>query len=540
MSSSSMNSIYGLNRLRITGMNSGLDTEAIIGSIMKVEQMKVDKQFKNMKQKEMRRDQIREANKLINDFRYEFMTSTGGKGAKNVLAAMNFKGYKVTSDDTKNRAVITADPTAVAGTHTLDSVEQLATGGKMETLGNASRSGQGLSGTGFNLTHIGSELGMNLTFDENDEISFSINGEEFKFNRADTLQKVINTVNSSKAGVTMGYSQLTDVFTITGKETGAGAQFTATDNEGSSFLQAIGIQQSVPQGDPLVAATSSQGQDAIAYIDGIKVERSVNSFWIDGVNYNLKKTFNTDFDIGKDDGSGIGFEVSQDVDKAVGVIKDFVEGYNKLVASLTAMVQEAPNKEYLPLTDEERDALSESQLEKWEAESKKGMLYKDSNLNSLLSSMRNAFFQEIEGTGLSMAEIGIAPGSSVIDKVYVGTQQDVQIDEEKLRKALIENPDQVVQMFNGGGATSDDRMETAGIGNRLIKLGNGYKNTTSEIQTASLDYEIEKLDDKIESMKEKMTRQEELLYKKYAAMETALSKMQSQGNWFAQQFGGGA
>ncbi len=558
MSSSSLNSIYGLNRMRITGMNSGLDTDSIISQLMKVEQMKVDKQFKAMTQKEWKRDQIRDVNKQIQDFRNEFMSMANS--TKNILSSLNYKGYKVTSDDTKNRATITASSGAMAGTHTLDAVTKLATGDKM-TSGEVVDGGNAISSTGKTLGELqneGSLAGLGLYTGAVDEEGYALNADgvrlidqeggigdvtgvnadgtavtsgkliindtEIEYNVNDTLSSFMNRVNASEAGVTMGYSQLTDRFTFTSKKTGVGSELTIGEPGDSNMMKALGFDKP--------GAKVEEGHNAEAYIDGIRVERETNNFSIDGINYSLKKTFNEDLK-----GEGIGFEVAQDVDKAVDMIKEFVAGYNKLVSSLTAMVGEKPNSDYLPLTDEERDTLSESQITKWDTESKKGLLYNDSNIKSLLNDMRSQFFTEIEGAGLSMAEIGIAPGSSVVDDVYIGTQSDIQIDEEKLRKALEENPDRVAQMFMGGSALKESKMSEAGIGNRLIKLMNNYKNTTSDIQTASLDYEIDNLDDKIESMKDRMSAQEELLYKKYAAMETALSKMQSQTSSLLSQLG---
>ncbi len=557
MSSSSLDSIYGLNRLRVTSMNSGLDTDSIISSIMKVEQMKVDKQFRSMTQKEWKRDQLRDVNKQIQDFRNEFMSMSNA--SKNILSAMNYKGYKVESDDTKNRATISAGTSAIAGKHTLDAVTQLATGAKMTGGKITGDEGHAISSTGKTLGELqdeGALQGLNLftpnnqgAVDENGNAIYkgtlTINDVEIEYGVNDTLQSLINRVNSSAAGVTMGYSQLSDQFTFTSNTTGTGSQLRVSDTGG--LLEAMKFDGMTDAVDGKYrAAISEFGKDAKAIIDGYEVTRSSNSFTVDGISYKLNKTFNEELeaDRGKilnpEDATseGITFEVSRDTDKAVDMIKGFVEGYNKLVLSLTSMLEEKPNSDYSPLTDEERDSLSESQIEKWDTESKKGLLYRDSNLSGLLNNMRNAFFQEIEGTGLSMAEIGIAPGASVVDGVYMGTQSDIQIDEEKLRKALEENPDRVAQMFMGGTALKDDSMASAGLGNRLIKLANGYRNESSEIQSAALDYEIDKLDDRMESMKERMTAQEEALYKKYAAMETALSKLQSQGNWFAQQFGG--
>ncbi len=562
MSSSSLNSIYGLNRLRITGMNSGLDTDSIISSLMSIEQMKVDKQFKTMTQKEYKRDDIRSVRTELQNFRLEFMSSSNA--LKNMLSANNFKAYKVDSSDTLGRATATASSSAASGTHSLDAVVKLAqaasvtgskvTGDNGKTIDSTDKKLGELVAEGFisgiNSTAVTTEIDGEVqpVLDSSGRQYYEGEGTlkfgdvEVKYNANDTLQTVMNKVNSSGAGVTMGFSQLSGKFTLTSKTVGADSEISASDSNG--LLESMGFEQT-GDSNGFMLYSKEGAQDAEAVIDGYRVTSSKNSFTYDGVTYNVKKTFNEGITVdgdgkvtGGQDEDAITFEVKQDVDKAVNAIKGFVEGYNKLVASLTAKIQEKPDSNYLPLTDDERDQLSESQLTKWETESKKGMLYKDSAISQLLSDMRSAFFSEVEGVGLSLAAIGVAPASSVIEDKYVGTQQDIQIDEDKLRAALERNPEQVAQMFMAGDGLPKSEMKNQGLANKFVKLFNNYRNNTSDIQIASLDYEIDKYDDKLESMKDRMTRQEELLYQKYAAMETALSKMQSQTSSLLSQLGG--
>lgn len=58
--------------------------------------------------------------------------------------------------------------------------------------------------TGQTLSNINSSLNSPIVF-SSDEISFTINGENFTFDKDDTLSAVMSTVNKSDAGVTMSY-----------------------------------------------------------------------------------------------------------------------------------------------------------------------------------------------------------------------------------------------------------------------------------------------------------------------------------------------
>jgi flagellar hook-associated protein 2 len=73
---------------------------------------------------------------------------------------------------------------------------------------------------------------------ETENVSFSINGENFTFSAGTSLNSVINSINSSDAGVTLTYSKLTDSFTMTAAQTGAASSIAFEDTEGS-FLSSI-------------------------------------------------------------------------------------------------------------------------------------------------------------------------------------------------------------------------------------------------------------------------------------------------------------
>lgn len=544
--------INQLNRLRLSGMASGMDTEGIITQMMKIEQMKVDKQFQTKTLYEWKRDAYRDINKQLSAFREEFMSSSNS--LKNIQSSFNFKQFKVTSDDKNSAITITAGSGALTGSGKVNGVAQLAKAASVKSMGEITKPTEEKISVGDSLKDMIPKLGNSVTYVQEDDgtgtmvdkldsngnklVEFKINGEKFTFSEADSLQKVINTVNAnSKANVTMSYSQLTDKVTITSKTTGSDptkSKVDISDEGGSNFLSALGLDRTDP-------SSYTQGQNAVLWINETRTEQTKNNFTIDGITYDLKKTFGVKADSVDPSGytydpaaDGVTYQVSADVDKAMDVIKGFVEGYNKMVASLTALVIEKRQKAYPPLTDEQRDALSDAQQEKWDKLAKQGMLYNDSGLNKLLQDMRGLFFEKLGGTGMSLNDLGIGPGSSVVEGKYVGASQDIVIkDEDRLRKMLAENPDMVASVFMQTSSNYADK----GFSGKLVQTMSTYTSKIQAVTTSTLERSIKDANDMLDNLKLRMSAKEELLYRKFSAMETALSKLQSQGNWFSSQFG---
>ncbi|MBP7176999.1 MAG: flagellar filament capping protein FliD, partial [Thermoclostridium sp.] len=415
----------------------------------------------------------------------------------------------------------------------------------LASLGIASGASNGIS-TGSKLSALADKLQGNLTFSAG-KVSFAINDTAFSFSEDDTLQKVMDTINNSTgANVTMRYDEASDRFTLTAKQTGAGDNIRIAETGGTLFA-AIGIDAANP--------VTEQGVDAMAEIDGVTVARSTNTFTVNGLEYTLKQKHAAE-QIGET------ISIEQDVDKVFNSIKSFVDEYNKLIDSFNTKLTEKYDRDYQPLSDEEKEALSEDEVKKWENKAKTGLLRNDSILQKLQSDMRMAMASAIEGVGISLSSIGIS-SKSYQDK------GKLTIDEAKLKKAIREKPDEVKNLFikqsedvpsytrSLTSTEKSTRYQQQGLLYRISDLVEdhisilrnndgrkgillekaGMKGDASELRS-SLAQDITNYNEKISEMLDKLAKKEDNYYKQFSQLETYMNKMNSQMEWLTSQLGG--
>lgn len=378
-------------------------------------------------------------------------------------------------------------------------------------------------------------------FDEEGNAEFSINGEKITFKSTDTLEQIFNKINNNdKVKATIRYDEVTDKITLTSKITGNGDNLVLSD---SDFFKALNL------------GTIEEGQDAVVEINGETLIRSTNNFTVNGITYTLKKAHEAD-------SKGDTITISQDTDTVINNIKSFIEEYNKLVDTLRTKTTESYNRSFLPLTDEQKDALSDKDIEKWEEKAKTGLLRNDSILQQIALEMRRALYEKVEGVGISLKDIGIESKSySDYGKLY--------LDEDKLKNALLNKPDEVAKLLNGVSAENPtysrtatqeqkaDRYNKSGVFQRLSDIIENYVSTYRDadgrkgilLEKAGIpgdlsntknliSEELDDYDDRIDAMIDKLTRKEEAYYRKYAQLEKMLSQMNQQSSWITSQFGG--
>lgn len=398
-------------------------------------------------------------------------------------------------------------------------------------------------------------------------VKFKINGVSFEFDSATkSMKDVISEVNSSAAGVTLSYSEATDKFTLTSKVKGAG--------------NAIVIEQNASEGDffgansklGIKVDTVSNGQDAKLIYDDTAITRNDNNFTLDGVKYNLLTE--SDFDVVVDPAfpddrtkdtvvyKTTSISIDQDVDQVFDNILSFVDKYNELIGKITTEIGEDRDRDYKPLTDEEREGMSEVDIKSWEAKASSGMLRNDSILSGILNDMRSAIYSSIDGVSGGVYSIGI---KTSIDYKQQGK---LIVDEAKLKDAIKNKPDLVANIFSKESdikysakldlTDKNERYKESGIANRLYDIiqanittmtnSKGQKGLLIEKAGYSEDYfditsyvskQIKDKDTQIDTLIEKLYDKEDSYYRKFAAMEKALSQMNSQSSWMTQQFGSG-
>ena len=345
--------------------------------------------------------------------------------------------------------------------------------------------------------------------------------KDFTITKDDTLQTVMNKVNESELGVTMFYDSSTKKMSITRNETGKfntaedGVDIEITEDTNGFMNGILGFE----------ASTDINGQNAIFTVNGLQTERSSNTFDMNGVTFTLKETFD----------AAVSFTVGNDTEAVMDNIKEFVTQYNELIEQINGKLNEQVNRSYQPLTDEEKEELSEKQIEKWEGLAKSGLLRRDPILMNVLSSMRMDFSSKVETGGefQMLSSIGI---TTTRDYLSGGK---LEINEEKLREALDKDPDAVERLFRNSGEDGEKGLvhrlaDTVDVA--IEKIRDQAGRATSTNQQFSIGKQMIDIDKSIERFETKLEMTERRYWNQFTAMERAIQRANEQSNYLMSQF----
>lgn len=372
--------------------------------------------------------------------------------------------------------------------------------------------------------------------------------EKFLVESSNSLNQVINTVNDSKAGVSMFFDSATGKISMMRTETGDFYEGSANG----------GIYDPQNNPDPLVRdsdvtitgdfalqalqladanVTKTHGENASFVINGLQTTRSSNTFDINGVSITLKKEF-----VSAD--GPISLSVKNDSDQIYENIKGFIDKYNELIGKINAKVSEEKYRSYKPLTDEQREQLSDKQQELWEEKAKSGLLRRDSMLTSALSSMRLDFYQPVTNSDTDpllnqLSAIGITTTSNYLEG------GKLEISESKLKEAINNNPDAIEALFRGGSDSTLDSEK--GIMHRLYDTVNSVMdqlkekagNSFSTNSTFALGKSLLDIDNRIDRFEDRLIQIEDRYWRQFTAMEKAIQQSNQQSAFLMNQFSGG-
>ena len=181
--------------------------------------------------------------------------------------------------------------------------------------------------------------------------------------------------------------------------------------------------------------------------------------------------------------------------------------------------------------------MSEKQIEQWETKIKDSLLRRDSTISSLTSTMRTALSSsvEIDGKSYSLVSLGIKTGLYTENgQLHIDGDKDdasVSNNEDKLRKMIEEDPDKVYQILTGVGNQLYDKLKDS------MSSIKGLRSALTVYNDKEMDTQITSYTKKIAEMEEKLQDMEDRYYKKYAALETAMSKLNAQSSQLAGFFG---
>lgn len=353
-----------------------------------------------------------------------------------------------------------------------------------------------------------------------------------------SLQDVISKIQSEGLSLTGFYDSASDKVAFSAKYTG---DLNPGSNNDIRIADTTGFWANVFK---ITQADVTDGTDAQFTVNGLATSRKNNTFAINGVTFTLK-------------GSGSAtISVQQDVDAVVAKIKDFITQYNDTLDKIYTKLNEKRYRDYPPLTDEQKDAMKDNDIEKWEEKAKSGLLNGDVILYNTFYDLRNAVSDAVkmDTTFVQAYDIGITSGQWY-------ENGHLYLDETKLRDALAKDPNAVMQFFTktvsitiydtDSEATKQQKRQEiydkSGIAQRLYNiLGDVISSITDKagqagglslVDNSVLGKQLKEMDRRIDDMEQRLIDIENRYYRQFTAMEQALNQMNAQSSWLAQQLG---
>ncbi len=366
-----------------------------------------------------------------------------------------------------------------------------------------------------------------------------VNGTKVSFSYKDietmTMDEFTQKINDSGSGAKATFTA--GKFSIY-NEDGSELGISSSGQAGKTLLNALQLSsdggttiQEIKDGDN---SFNVAGESATAIIDGKEYKSDSNTITTGSVVYTLNKVSEKDA-ANKYETTKV--TINSDNESVVKNVKQFVEDYNKMIDELNTQIYQKYDSTYLPLTDDEKSSMSEEQIKKWEEKAKTGLLAADSVLKDTVNSMRSTLSSIISGTGNkynSLASIGI----TTTDYTEHGK---IELDEDKLNKALTDDPEAAYKLF---GTLSDTDNEK-GIAHKLSDVMNTglskikeKAGTTAELGDDSyVDSKITRLNTQMTTLKARMEKQQSSLYKRFNAMEAAIAQLNQQASYVTSAFG---
>ena len=282
-------------------------------------------------------------------------------------------------------------------------------------------------------------------------------------------------------------------------------------------------------------ATKIEGRDARIVLNGAEFTSANNTFAINGLTFTALAETKAD--------EVVTVTTQDDTDGIYNMLKDFLKEYNSIINEVDKLYNADSAKGYEPLTDDEKDAMSESEAEKYETKIKDALLRRDSSLSSIRSGFVEVMSKGIEVNGKTMylSSFGIntlsyfTAGDNEKNMYHIdGDLDDASTsgNADKLKSMIASDPDTVVSFFTQLSKNLYSKM------NDLSKPVEGYRSYGSFYDDKKMKTDYDDYKTKISDLEEKLADYEDKWYKKFSSMETALAKLQSSTSAVTSLLGG--
>ena len=506
--------MYTSNINRVTGL-SGFDTEGMVEKLMQAESAKKTRLEKDKIKVGWEQEAYRNIISAVQDFKNKWL----GTNVSNNIGYDAFWSGSKTSVIDKNTGqesnAITIKNANQNGNYNIEIIKKAEaesiTGNTINNKPNVEAK------LNAKLTDVFNAFDGELANSGELTLKFGKDNKEIKITKDDTIETLVNKVNSSGAGIELGFNELTKRFTLKSLESGNNSNIDIQDLETKRIFNTyFGVNLDSKGSN----AVHVKGQDAEVIVDGVKATSSSNDVSMNGISFTINSIGN------------VNISSTIDVDATFNKIKDFVDDYNKLIGTFNKAVTESRPKSdsysyYEPMTDDEKKGLSEDEIKKYEEQAKKGFLYRSEHLDKFLGNMRENIYKSVDigGKSISLYEIGITTSSD-----YTSGGK-LEIDEQKLKKALSERSGDVKKLFtdskNGIAAKMNKDIDDA-IGTKgYLTQKAGIQGTISD-KNNDLTKEIEEISKRLAEERQRLYDKENYYFSLFAKMEQAMNQQNSQ------------
>lgn len=567
--------------MRVSGINSGLDTDSIVQELVSAYNTKTEKYQKEQTKLSWKQEIWKGLNTKV----YSLYNNVG-----KLRFSSAYSTKKTTSSDT-TKATVSASSNAVNGTqklHVLATAQSgYLTGGKLSlreevTDTDGTTKLQDVKGTvkaETKLSEIGftgdeASLNINTTDEEGNAVTKTVS-----LTKDSTIQDVVNALKDN--GLNASFDANNGRIFVSSKNTGKAADFSLSsattklvekkdadgnvikDSNGKPEMESVALSaEEQAASKKLIGllgldtdssntygnkAAKIDGRDAVIALNGVKYTNTTNDFAINGLNISVNGVTDDVADPDStdlsslNDSTAITINTATDSQGIYDTVKDFLTEYNNIINEITKLYNADSAGSYEPLTDDEKDKMSDTEIEKWETKIKDSLLRRDSSLSSVMNAMMTSMSQpiEINGKSYSLSNFGIQTlgflnaAENEQNAYHIDGDEDDENtsgNDDKLMAAITSDPDTVIefmkQLSTNLYKSIDDQMQSNDLRSRY-KIYNDKE----------MDKQYTNLTKTIKEWESKVSDKEDYYYKQFSNMETALAKLQSQTSSISSMLG---
>ena len=552
--------------MRIGGIASGMDTEQMVKDLIKAERVRVDKLLRQEQRIKWRQEAYHDVNRKMANFILNTRKALSGSDraiTTGTVERFDWVKSVVSSDESIVKA--TATTASMNGVHTVE-VKSLAEVASITSIDITGTPPSMLEADGITFTpaYLGNEFTITT---KTGSVPITIGTDTGQVKTIDDLVSSINKatdVDGTSLGLRASYDSSLGKLMVTTRETGKEQSIQMLDGTGTFVQDMFGATSYATLSTGAIKGASAR---IILNGDATEIEKPTNNFSVFGINLQLQSVSPV--------GTEVTLNVNADVDGIYKKVEEFIVNYNQMIDDVNGLLGQKFHRDFAPLTQEEKNAMSEDEVKLWEEKSKSGLLKQDEGLTRILQSTRTSIYNEVqETTGQfnHITNIGITTGSYQQGGKLV-------IDEEKLRAAISNDPEGVVNLLF---KTSDTVVPTEGTPEEIRDAKQQKANETGIFQRiyddmitgmkdvirrsgfgpdASLYRTVQSnmlidfvtsngsvsvIDRDLSSINTSIAREERIIasredryWRQFSAMEKAMNQMQQQSSWLMNQLGMG-